>query len=69
LREECRLRVFENGVLRKICECKRKEITEGWKKLYNEEIYGVYFALYIFEVINQEDDIGRACSMYGGEVR
>jgi len=68
LREDCRLRVFENGVLRKICEHKRKEFTEGWKKLYNE-IYGVYFALYIFEVINQEDDIGRACGMYGWEVR
>jgi len=52
LREECRLRVFENGVLRKICEPKRKEVTEGWKKLCNEEIHGLYFALYIFEVIN-----------------
>jgi len=44
--------VFENGVLRKICEPKRKEVTEGWKKLCNEEIHGLYFALYIFEVIN-----------------
>jgi len=61
--------VFENGVLRNICEPKRKEVTEGWKELYNEEIHGVYFALYIFEVINQEDDIGRSCGMYGGEVR
>jgi hypothetical protein len=60
--------VFENGVLRKICEPKRKEVTEGWKKLCNEEIHGLYLAVYIFEVINQEDEIGRACGN-GGEVR
>jgi len=69
LREECRLRVFENGVLRKLCEPKRKEVTESWKKLCNEEIHGLYFALYVFEVINQKDEIGKACGMYGGEVR
>jgi len=54
LREVCRLWVFENGVLRKIREPKRKEVTEGWKKLSNEEIHGLYFALYIFEVINKK---------------
>ena len=61
--------MFENGVLRKICEPKRNEVTEGWKKLYNEEIHGLYFALYIFEVINQEDEIDSAFGIYGGEVR
>ena len=60
--------MFENGVLRKIFEPKRKEVTGDWKKLCNE-IHGVYFTLDIFEVINKKDEIGRACGMYGGEVR
>jgi hypothetical protein len=32
LREEHILRVLENRVFRKICEPKRDEVTEGWKK-------------------------------------
>jgi hypothetical protein len=38
LREERRLRVFENGVLRRIYEPKRDEVTGEWRKLYNEEL-------------------------------
>jgi hypothetical protein len=34
LREEHRLRVFENRVLRRIFGPKRDEVTEGWKKLH-----------------------------------
>ena len=34
-----RLRVFENGVLRKIFWHKRDEVTGDWKKLHNETIY------------------------------
>jgi hypothetical protein len=37
LREEHRLRVFENMVLRRIFEPKRDELTGGWRKLHNEE--------------------------------
>jgi hypothetical protein len=33
LREEHRLRVFENRVLRRISEPKRIEIIEGWRKI------------------------------------
>jgi hypothetical protein len=40
LREEYRLRVFENGVLRKALEPKRDEVTGEWKRLHNEEFYG-----------------------------
>jgi hypothetical protein len=36
LREERRLRVFENRVLRSIFEPKREEVTEEWRKLHNE---------------------------------
>jgi hypothetical protein len=42
LREEHRLRVFENRVHRKIFETNRDEVTEGWRKLHNEELYGLY---------------------------
>jgi hypothetical protein len=36
LREERRLRVFDNGVLRKIFGPKRDEVTGEWRKLYND---------------------------------
>ena len=38
LREEHRLRVFENRVLRRIFGAKRDEVTGEWRKLYNEEL-------------------------------
>jgi hypothetical protein len=38
LREEHRLGVFENRVLRRISGPKRDEVTGGWKKLHNEEL-------------------------------
>ena len=38
LREERRLRVFENRVLRKVFGPKRDEVTREWRKLHNEEL-------------------------------
>ena len=38
LREERRLRVLENRVLRRIFAPSRDEVTEEWRKLHNEEI-------------------------------
>jgi hypothetical protein len=38
LREEHRLRVFENKVLRRISGPKRDEVTGGWRKLHNQEL-------------------------------
>ena len=38
LREEHRLRVFENRVLRRIFGPKRDEVTGEWRKLHNEEL-------------------------------
>ena len=40
--EECRLRVFENRVLKRIFGPKRDEITGEWRKLHNEELNDVY---------------------------
>jgi len=38
LREELRLRVFENRVLCRIFLPKRDEVTGEWRKLHNEEL-------------------------------
>jgi hypothetical protein len=38
LREEHRLRVFENRVLRRTFGLKRDDITGEWRKLHNEEL-------------------------------
>jgi hypothetical protein len=42
LREEQRLRVFENRVLRRILGPKRDDIRGGWRQLDNEELHNVY---------------------------
>ena len=42
LREESRLRVFENRVLRRIFGPKRNEVTGEWRKLYNEGLSDRY---------------------------
>jgi hypothetical protein len=42
LREECRLRVFENRVLRRILWSKRDNITGEWRELHNEELTDPY---------------------------
>ena len=42
LREERRLRVFENRVLRRVFGPKRDEIKGEWRKLHNEELSDLY---------------------------
>ncbi|KAJ4440904.1 hypothetical protein ANN_10751 [Periplaneta americana] len=42
LREEHKLRVFENKVLRKIFGAKRNEVTGEWRKLHNTELHTLY---------------------------
>jgi hypothetical protein len=42
LREEHRLKVFENRVLRRIFGPKSDELTERWRKLHNEELRDLY---------------------------
>jgi len=42
LREERRLRVFENRVLRRVFWHRRDEVTGEWRKLHNEELSDLY---------------------------
>jgi hypothetical protein len=51
LREEHRLKVFENRVLRRIFGPKRDEVTGGWRILHNEELHGLYSSPSIVRVI------------------
>ena len=51
LREERRLRVFENRVLRKVFGPKRDEVTGEWRKLHNEELNNLYSLPNIVRVV------------------
>jgi hypothetical protein len=50
-KEECRLRVFQNRVLRIIFRPKWYEVTRGWGKLHNEERNELYSSLNIIRGI------------------
>ncbi|KAJ4442305.1 hypothetical protein ANN_12173 [Periplaneta americana] len=52
LREEQRLRLFENKVLRKIFGAKRNEVTGEWRKLHNTELHALYSSPDIIRNIN-----------------
>jgi len=51
LREQGRLRVFENSVLRRICRPKRNKVTGEWRKLHNDELNELVSSPNIFWVI------------------
>jgi hypothetical protein len=51
LREECRLRVFENRVLRKVFVSKWKEVTGDWRGLHKEELNDVYCSPNVMRMI------------------
>jgi hypothetical protein len=68
-REESRLRVFENKVLRRIFGPKRDEVTGEWRRLHNKELYVLYSSTNIIRVIKSRRQMGRTCGTYGGEKR
>ena len=51
LREERRLRVFVNRVVRRIFGPMRDEVTGDWRKLHNEEVNDLYCSPNIVRVI------------------
>jgi hypothetical protein len=65
MREEHRLRVFENRVLR-IFGPKRGKVTGEWRKLYNESLNDLYSSPNIIWVMKSRM-MGGACRGYGGE--
>jgi hypothetical protein len=51
LREERRLKMFENSVLKRIFVSKKMEMIEEWRKLNNEDLNDLYFSPNIFRVL------------------
>jgi hypothetical protein len=69
LREEHRLRVFENRVLRKIFGPKRDEVTGEWRRLRNKALSSVFLTKYHSDDQVKKTEMGRARSTYGREER
>jgi len=66
LKEERKLRVFENMVLRRIFGPRRDEVTREWRRLHNEELNDLYASPNIVRVIKiEKNEMGWACSAYG----
>jgi hypothetical protein len=55
MREECRLSVFDNRVLRRIFGPKKDEVMRGWRKLHNEELNDLFSSPIIIWVSNREE--------------
>jgi hypothetical protein len=51
LREEHRLRVIENRVLRRIFGLKMDEVMGEWRKLHNKELHDLYSSPSILRII------------------
>jgi hypothetical protein len=51
MREEYRLRVFENRVLKRIFGPKRNEVIWEWRRLHNKEVYALYSSRNIVRAI------------------
>jgi hypothetical protein len=69
LREEQRLRVFENMVLRRIFGPKRDEATGEWNRLHNEELNDLYSSPNIIRVIKSRRMRWAGMSTYGRKER
>ena len=55
MKEERRLEVSQNRVLRRVFGPKKDEVTGEWRKLHNEKLYDLYFSPNIVRVLNREE--------------
>lgn len=46
LKEEHRLNVLKNRVSRRLSGSMREEVTEGWRKLYTNDLHNLHCSLY-----------------------
>jgi hypothetical protein len=66
LREELRVKVMENRMLRGIFGPKRDDVIGEWRKLHNEELSDLYSSPNIIRLIKlRKNEMGGKCSMYG----
>jgi hypothetical protein len=67
LREERKLRVFENIVLRRIFGPRGDEVTGEWRRLHNEELNDLYILLtqYCAGDNIEKNEMGWARGAYG----
>jgi hypothetical protein len=69
LREEHRLRVFENGVLRRIFEWKRDEVVGSLRKLHNKELHNLYSSPSIIRMMKSRRMKREHCEVLDGSGR
>ena len=69
MREERRLRVFENRVMRRVFGSKTDEVTGEWRKLHNKELNDLYCSPNIVHVIKSRRMRWAGHVAYEGEER
>jgi hypothetical protein len=69
LREEHRLKLFENKVLRRIFGPKMDEVTGEWIKLHNKELHNLYFSSSIIRRLKRKRMrwVGHVARVINGE--
>jgi hypothetical protein len=63
LREEYRLRVFEERMPGRMYGSKRIEVTRDWTKLH--EFHNLHYTKYYYNHYSKKDQIGGGCGTYG----